>query len=575
MGSKIKKFLFILGKEYKKNLLVLLILMIFGSFLELLGISLLIPFAGIVSGEKIINLTFFPKFIENLIVSTNQADLFIFGLSFFVGLYFFKSCYLIFLYFYQNKLVFNLQSRLSSLLFEKYLNQSYLFHVNKNSSLVLRNIINETHLFTEGVLLQGMIFFSECVVFLMLFSLLIIINPVSTISVLVLLIIILGTFTAIIRKKVKILGSSRQFSEANKIKEINHALGSIKEMILYAKKSFFLNKMSDWSLKAAKSTQIQNSILSIPRLSMEFISVFAILLIVLVMFKYNHSFFTVIQVVIIFGIAAFRLIPAANRIANFFQYIFYHHIVIDLLYEELKLKDQNDSEEEIRSNLVFSKNIFVNNIEFNYPGDKMNVLEDVTFVINKSQSIGIVGESGSGKSTLINIILGLLKQSKGSILLDDININQNLSEWRSKIGYVPQDIYLLDDTIANNIAYGANQIDINLINLCINSVFLQNFILALPKGIDTVVGERGLKISGGQKQRIGIARALYRNPEILVFDESTNSLDPKTEMDLMNDIFLIKQQKTIIFITHKITLLSRFDKVFEIKNKRILEKNII
>ena len=177
--------------------------------------------------------------------------------------------------------------------------------------------------------------------------------------------------------------------------------------------------------------------------------------------------------------------------------------------------------------------------------------------------------------TLINIILGLLKQSKGSILLDDTNINQNLSEWRSKIGYVPQDIYLLDDTIANNIAYGANQIDINLINRCINSVFLQNFILALPKGIDTVVGERGLKISGGQKQRIGIARALYRNPEILVFDESTNSLDPKTEMDLMNDIFLIKQQKTIIFITHKITLLSRFDKVFEIKNKRILEKNII
>lgn len=573
MKTKIKKFLFILKKEHKKKLSLLLFLMIIGSFIELLSIGLIIPFIGIVAEEKILKLDLIPTYVVDLATSLDKSEFFLMGLLFFVLLYLIKSLYLIFYSFFQNKLVFTVQADLASILFKKYLKQNYLFHVNKNSSLILRNIINETHLFTEGILLQGMIFLSEFVVFLLIVFLLIYINPLTTLAALVLLSSIIIIFTISTRKKIKDLGNKRQYNEAHKIKEVNHALGSIKEIILYAKRSYFINRMTYFGQKVANSAQLQASILSIPRLSLEFVCILSILLIALFMVNLNYPFSLIIQTVVIFAVSAFRLIPAANRISNFFQYVFYHHVVIEVLYDELKL---NNLLKNIQGNkLDFKKKISLKNVNFCYPGIKKNTLENINFEIRKSESIGIVGESGSGKSTLVNVILGILENSNGKILVDDTDVYSNLEHWQSKIGYVPQEIYLLDDTIEKNIAFGIveEDIDSKLVENCINSVFLQKFISNLPEGVKTNVGERGLRISGGQKQRIGIARALYRNPEILIFDESTSSLDPKTEEELINDIFFIKKQKTIIFITHKMELLKRFDKVFEIKNNNLIKKD--
>lgn len=574
--SELKKFYLILSRYNITKFYFFIFLMVIVTLLELVGIGLLIPFINVLGNNNLDLMIFLPSSIKKFLLDFSKKELFIFALYFFFILILIKLIFSILLNFYQNKYAFDIQVKLGTDLFKKYIFNAFSSSYSKtNSSLILRNVTDEVHIFTEGVLLQGMIFVCELFIAISIIIFLILFNVLSTLTIIIFVLFTVIIFFYLIKNKLSSWGSNRQYYGALRIQEVNQSIGSIKELKLYKKENYFSERFNTFCSIGARSAYLKNTVLSLPRISFEFLSITAISLIAFIMFNLNYNLSSVLQFIIVFSIAAFRLLPSTNRIINFMQQLSYHKSVVNLIYKEINLPDKKLENFE-NTDLDFNNKILIKNITFKYDLDSKNILKDINFEIKKYQSIAIIGESGSGKSTLLNILLGFLEPLKGEIYLDDKNINTNLESWQSKLGYVPQDVYLLDDTIANNVAYGVDKKDIDFekVKQCIEKVFLNDFVSILPKGLDTIVGERGSNISGGQKQRLGIARALYRNPDILLLDESTNSLDSDTEDKLIKDLLNIKKDLTIIFVTHKINILKNFDKVYEIKNSNIFEKKI-
>ena len=341
--------------------------------------------------------------------------------------------------------------------------------------------------------------------------------------------------------------------------------------LFYIKNDFFFTKilLNNYVQMKSESSIFQNFFVSLPRLTFEFFAISSILLVSIFMFQLSYSLDEILSFVVIFGVICFRLLPASNRILNYIQISIYHKSVIKVIYDQLNISEDKDiiiKKDKINSNRFDFKNkISVENISFGYEKSKLNVLKNINFEINKNESVGIIGSSGSGKSTLITLLMGMLKPQQGDIKCDNVSIYEDIYNWQNKISYVPQDVFLINDSI-KNIAFGLDEenIDNNKIQKVIDMVFLNNFIKSLPNGLDTVVGERGANISGGQKQRIGIARALYRNPKILIMDEFTNSLDEFTENELIEDLFKFKKNYTLILISHNKSVFKNFDKIIDL-----------
>jgi ABC-type bacteriocin/lantibiotic exporter with double-glycine peptidase domain len=297
------------------------------------------------------------------------------------------------------------------------------------------------------------------------------------------------------------------------------------------------------------------------------------------MLKVNRDMLSIVQYLSVFAIASFRIIPGASRIFTSFQSIKFRQPSVELLSKEFGLKNyyhvkKNSQSKDLKPPLKFQKEINLRNVCFAYPIRKEFYLSEISMNIKKGNFIGIIGKTGSGKSTLINLFTGLLRPTEGKIEVDELSIFSNLSEWHKKIGYVPQSIYLTDDTIRKNIAFGLleNDIDNDLIKQAAEKANLSEFIKNLPNGLDTIVGEKGARISGGQQQRIGIARALYRNPEILILDEATSSLDNLTEKKIMDSILFLKGKKTLIVVTHRLSTVNKCDKIFFINKGKITKQ---
>lgn len=562
--NKINKALKIIKLLNFNKFYSMIIMMFFASLLEFIGIGLIVPFVTILTNQDSIFINYLPN-------DWGKEKIFIFGIIFFFGVYLFKSIYLIFFNYNLNKFVFNAEANLCRILFKKYLNISFLFHLRNNSASLIRNLTEEIHLFAEAIILQGIIFLTEIIISIFLICFLIFINPQSTILLLILISLIITSFLLIMKKKINSWGVRRQMFGKLIIRQISESFGSLKEIILYKKQDFFEKNIKNFSDNKARSSILQNFFTSVPRVTFEFFAILSILIVSSVMLNSNNTLNETVTFVIIFGIISFRLLPAANRIINFFQISIYHKTVIDLIYDKLFSKPfsiKNEKEKNLKD-ITFYKKIIVKNVFFKYESSTNEILKDINFEIEKGQSVGIMGPSGSGKSTLVNLLMGLVSPDSGTITSDNLSIFENLEKWQSKIGYVPQDVFLVNDTIRNNIAFGVDEDQINQkkIETIIQRVSLQSFIDSQPKKLDTLIGERGANISGGQKQRIGIARALYRDPEILIMDESTNSLDKTTENDLLNDMFEIKKDFTLVFISHNKKIFNKFDKVILIDKK--------
>ena len=379
------------------------------------------------------------------------------------------------------------------------------------------------------------------------------------------------------RSNISNWGEKRVESAGKRLKHLIESFAGIKEIIKYNVHTYFFQKFKIFNLDYAIADRNFNTIQQAPKLWIETILVFIICAFIYFMTYAGNSTTSLIPFVAGLGAASFRLMPSMNKILLSLQTLKYSFTSIDILYREICLDKHNSKLENFYENseLKFENKLLFKDISFSYENDDKKVLNNFNIEIKKNTAVGIIGESGSGKSTFIDILIGLLKFNKGNIFLDDNQIQQFSSNWTTNIGYVPQNIHLIDDTIKRNVAFGINEseIDISRVYKALQKAQLKNYIEELENGIETKVGERGVRISGGQRQRIGIARALYYDPSILILDESTSALDKKTEDKIMEDVYNFKSEITLIIISHKDSILRKCDKIMKIQDGNISNFN--
>jgi ABC-type multidrug transport system fused ATPase/permease subunit len=496
------------------------------------------------------------------------------GMFSIVIIYLFKGIFLLFTTWKQSDFVSKISYGISSRLYHSYLSQPYQFFVNRNSSDLLRNIQMEVHQF-QSVILAVVILFSELAVITSIVIFLVFLEPLGAISISLFLTFFILLFHQFSKNRLLKWGEKRQFYDSKIGLNLLQSLAAIKDLKILNREDFFLKNFDLNNSGRLRLNTKQLTLQNIPRLYLEFISVLGLAGLVYVLLYMGNSVESVLPKLTVFAAGAFRIIPSANRIMGSIQNIRFAEPVVTLLYNELNLSDVKENKKLNKSDAIFSfqSEIIFENISFTYPGKNTKALKDFSFKISRGQTIGIVGQSGSGKSTLADIILGLFNPESGKILVDGLDIRNNLNNWQSLIGYVPQSIYLIDDSLKNNIALGINENDIDeeLILKSIISSQMLEFVKSLPEGLNTNVGDRGVKLSGGQRQRIGIARAIYNNPDILILDEATSALDSFTEAGVMESIYELNGERTILIIAHRLTTLKHCDKIVELKNGKILK----
>ena len=563
MLEYLNKISVLLSKNEKKALLILSILLLIGMFLEVLGLGILLPLITLILDPKKLNSIF-----DQLgFLSINQLEYnekVLLSLISIIIVYLIKASFQILITHRQNFIIERLGADLGSKLYQKYLYQDYIQHINGNLSDLIKNTqveINNFILFCRAVL---MLFVEITLIFSVLITI-IYIEPIGAVLVGIFFGILSFFYFQITKRRIKNWGNERQVFDKNISKIVLESLSGVKEIKISMKESYFKNLHLENINGRVKVSSNHQTFTQLPRIYLELITVFGLIIFIQIMFFKGDDSTKIITTLGIFIAATFRMIPSINRMLSSLQNLKYYSSSVEIIFNEFKdyFKTKYDNKDLI--SIPFSKNIKIENLTFSYK--KQIILNDINLNIQKGDVIGIIGSSGSGKSTFIDLINGLLKPSMGEILVDGIDINKEKNDWKKNIGYVGQDIFLIDDTIKKNIAFGIeeSEIDIKMLNEALLSSKLNAFIDTLEYGLNTKVGDRGIQLSGGQKQRIAIARALYSNPGFLIFDEATASLDEETEREIMKSIYDLKGDKTIIMIAHRLGTLKNCDKIFEIK----------
>jgi len=550
--------------------------MVIGMCFETLGVGLIIPLISIFTQENLS--TQYPEVIPliNLIGNPEKETLFVYAMVFLLGLYVVKNIFLAILVWIQMRFVFEVRTYLAKKLFSTYIRQPYMFHLQNNSAQLIRNITNEISAFIAYGVLPLLQIFSEGLVLIGIVILLILIEPLGS---LVLMSVIGGGalgFQLIVRNRVSQWGEQRQFHDGMVIKYIQQGLGAAKDVKMFGCEETFINIHDESHKKTAKLLQYQQILQALPRLWLELIILAGLVSLVLSMMFRGESILDVIPVLGVFVAAAFRLLPSLSRILSSVSAFQFSLSVINLLDSEMKLEiDDNIQQTDTKLNF-FRDKIQLSNIKFKYPNSTTSAVNNVTLNISCGESVGFIGTSGSGKSTIIDIILGLLTPDSGEVIRDGADIQKDLRGWQNKIGYVPQSVFLTDDTLRRNVAFGLSddKIDENAVWIAIKASQMEDFVSAQTGGLDTLVGERGVRLSGGQRQRIGIARALYNDPEIIVLDEATSSLDNVTESEIMETINTLQDDKTLIIVAHRLSTLSKCDVIYRLEDGQVVKGGV-
>ena len=565
----IKSIYSIADSSSKRKLFKLQILIVLSSILELISLSALGLFINFIASPENQKLTLFNEYLNSIGLEVSLSILDVGIVS--ILLLFFGTLMSIFTIWRVSLFATFFGVSIGNKLFSNYLNQSYLYHVKTNSSILAKKISVEALRFTEKIVLQLMLMNARLVIVIGLLIALIIFDPYTSLSVFSIFILSYYLLFSAVAKS--LLNNGKSFSRAlsKRFKSINEGLNFFPSVVTLNKKSFFIKEVEEFGAEMAIS-QGTNSALSVtPKYFMEFIIFGGFVFFVISNAFLGQLSSELMTKMSIFGIAAIKFLPAFQQIYNALTQVKGNVAAWDEIKSDLLL-DSKYYKQEVEDQIKVGNGFYVENLCFGY-SNKNLILKNISFVIKQGQKIGIIGSSGSGKSTLLNVLVGLLEPNSGTIRTQFFSLNNaNKKEWFNSIGYVPQANYISDRSILENIAFGVSKKDINLsqINKVLELSNLENFINSLQDGIDTKIGEHGVKISGGQKQRLMIARALYHNPKIIFFDEATSALDGKNETRIMESINRLNDS-IVIMVTHRLNTIKDCDQVILLEDGKITD----
>jgi ATP-binding cassette, subfamily B, bacterial PglK len=565
----INKIWKLLGDKQKKTFFSLVVFNLFILILEVASLSAIFPVIYSLSNDQSIfdkfqKLDFLESYIENSQYHVSLIFLFIL-----TGIIIFKNFLLTIFNFLESKFIFVTQEKISVSLFANLISKNYNFHLNSNSADLI------TRIRADGLLIRDSIYalhvFVKSIIFLIgIFTFLIFVEPLGFFVTGSIFLLLGSIFYRITSKKISELGKIRQKMEINRTKKLQESFGGIKEIKSYIRQKLFLSNYENLADKIAKSYYVRDFTGKLPKVFLETLIVLIITLLTYISLINQKESIDIIVVLGVFSLTAIKALPHMSSLLSSINTFKFSKLPITY-YENILNNEQTDKITKAKSDMVFSRSIELRDISYKYPDKESYVLENSSLKINKGEKILIKGKTGSGKSTLIDLILGFQSPISGKIIVDNKIISLNEKNWLKNISYVPQSIYMFDESIKYNITLSDNEnIDEDLFRESLKSADLLDFINSLPKKENTFVGETGLNISGGQKQRIGIARALYKNSSIIILDESTNALDDQTENIIINSLKK-KKDKTIIFISHK-TYELNFDKQFYLQDGKILKQ---
>lgn len=581
MKDIIVKFNKVLNAKQKSRVGILIILILIGAILETLGVSMIYPLVEAVMMPESFQNNRLIVWIGGILGMGSTEEYVSMMLWALIFVFLFKCVYLIFLNYVQYSFIMNSQYRISRDLLKVYLNKPYEFYLNASTADVLRTVYaDSTGIFS--LLLQCMQLVTELMIALFLGVYLILIDPMMTIVVGALLVGLTLLSVGLLKPRIGRIGEESRQQQSKMYKNIIQAINSAKDVKVYGKEDAFLEFYKKYGKRYYNLSRDNQVLGSIPKLTIEAVAISGVLLYMAVMIHMGESISNMVPMLSAFAVAAIRLLPSASRINTYLSNIAYYKPTLDYVYDNVELPKNVDEKtaekytEVCHQKMSFQDKLELKNIFYKYPNTDRYILENAQMVVPVGKSVGIMGPSGSGKTTAVDIVLGLLQLENGSILCDGRNIFEDYPAWLANIGYIPQTINMIDDTIRANIAFGIDEerIDDKRIWEVLEEAQLADFVRSLPEGVNTVIGERGVRISGGQRQRIGIARALYHNPDILVLDEATSALDNDTEAAIMEAIESFHGKKTMLIIAHRLKTIENCDIIYKVENGKITESHI-
>ena len=575
MFHSIKKIPKILNKELKIKLLINLFLSFFIPFLELISIGAIAALVLFVLDlESYLNLI--PNFIrENFLDNLDKTQILTILSACMLSAIILKNLFLFCYHYFENTLKRKIAAYHSKKMYDLFIHQNYLDHTLNDSSVIQNDILNQSQKCSDLIYLL-MILIKDFMIATILISSLFFINFKASIILVISSMLISIIFFIFSGKKTKSIGAIAKKKESELIQIVRNTFEGFKIIILYGKKKFFKENFQNTILERYKYEIWQQTIQKIPRLLFEIIFAIIIISILLTFLNKDNKIENILPFMVFLSLISMRLMPIAVNLNIVFTSIKYIEKPVDDLLAKLAntkeifyANNEKGGNHQIHT-FTNITNLEVKNLSFNYPTGNLKILKEISFQLKNNRIYAIAGKTGSGKSTLLDLLTGVIEPSNGKIIVNNLDINQNIQSWQKNVGYVPQDNFLLNDSIIKNVCFGDDNIDINRFKISIEQAELSDFINNLPQKENTLVGDRGLKISGGQKQRLGLARALYKEKKFLAFDEATSAVDTKTEYNILNTLHKIKNNKIIVIIAHRETTIKSCDKVLHLSEGKLL-----
>ncbi len=571
MEKLISEISYIFNKKQKRNMIILLLAIFVGAGMELLGVSLFMPLTTVVTTPSEIDKNIFLKTFRDVFGLYDNRQMFIGLAAAIIVIYVIKNLYLSLMYYYLYSFIYHNQLKVESRLVDCYMKKPYIYHLDHNTSDMIRNIMLDSERLFQ-LILQFLSLISELLLSGLLVLYLLVKDPVMTISIAIVLFVSVGVFMALTRKRANRYGQINQEYDGRMHQAIEEALGAVKDIKILHREKYFVDKFTYGGEQKMDALIHTNFFGAVPKYLIEMVCMAGILAVMIAKVLNGTDIGTIVPELAAFAVAAFKLLPSVGKIANYFNGISFLMPSIDLIYHDLKetedmleieYKDESDAPD-----VSDATKISVEELSFSYPNTEHDVLHDISFEIPAGSSVGLIGASGAGKTTVADIILGIFSPKSGAVRYGRMNVHDYPMTWAKKLAYIPQAIFLSDESIRENIAFGIElkDIDDDRVWEAVREAQLTEFVKSLPAGLDTKVGERGVRLSGGQRQRIGIARALYGNPEFLVLDEATAALDTETEQAVMEAIDSLHGRKTMLIIAHRLTTIKNCDLIFEAGN---------